>query len=97
MENRICEKYKSYLKEIDAEEAELVWERKSVVFRDFWKNKILNNKRPSLTDAEIDEIVLILDKNAKGSTKDTIAVARVMIPQGVWKRWEKPRQGCASR
>jgi hypothetical protein len=92
MEGGICEKYKSYLKEIDVEEVESVWEGKSIVFRDFWKNKILNNKRPSLTDAETDEIVLILDKNAKGSTKDTIAVARVMIPQGVWRRLFKEIQ-----
>jgi hypothetical protein len=92
MENTIYEKYKSYLNEIDAEEIESAWEKKGITFRGFWKNKILNDKYPSLTDAEIDEIVLILDKNAKGSTKDTLAVARVMIPQGVWRRLFKEIQ-----
>mgnify|MGYP000414990890 CR=1 FL=1 len=92
MEKTIYEKYKSFLNEIDAEEIESAWDKKGIIFREFWKSKILNNKYPSLTDAEIDEIVLILDKNAKGSTKDTIAVARVMIPQGVWRRLFKEIQ-----
>ncbi len=41
---------------------------------------------PELNDEEIDDIVRILDKNAKGNTKVDIAVARAMIPQGAWRR-----------
>ena len=48
MENTIYEKYKSYLNEIDAEEIESAWEKKGITFRGFWKNKILNDKYPSL-------------------------------------------------
>lgn len=92
MENDIYQKFKIFLNEIDVEEIESLWEKKMIAFRDFWENKILNDNYPPLTDSEIDEIVLILDKNAKGSTKDTVAVARVMIPQGVWRRLFKEIQ-----
>ena len=37
-------------------------------------------------DAEIDEIVRILDRHGKGNTTSSEAVARVMVPQGAWRR-----------
>ncbi len=39
-----------------------------------------------IEDPEIDEIVRILDRNGKGNTKDSEAVARAMIAQGAWRR-----------
>lgn len=92
MENELDLKFKSFLNEIDVEEIESIWERQSAHFKDFWKNKILNDRYSPLSDSEIDEIVLILDKKAKGSTKDTVAVGSVMIPQGVWRRLFKEIQ-----
>jgi len=92
MENEIYSKFKDYLNEIDTEEISLIWEKQSNYFKNFWKNKILNVSSEPLSDSEIDEIVLILDVHAKGSTKDTIAVARTMIPQGVWRRLFKEIQ-----
>ena len=85
-------KFKNFLNEIEAEKIELTWERQSSIFQNFWKDKILNEDYPPIADSEIDEIVLILDKNAKGSTKETIAVAKAMIPQGVWRRLFKEIQ-----
>ena len=92
MDNELYQKFENYLKEIDVKKIESTWEYQSKIFKDFWKEKILNLSYPPLTDAEIDQVVLILDKNAKGSTKNTIAVARVMIPQGVWRRLFKEIQ-----
>lgn len=82
----MLQKFKAYIEEVDSEQINSTWIQLSNKFKDFWKNKIMDENYPTLSDAEIDEIVLILDKNAKGSTKDTPAVARAMIPQGVWRR-----------
>lgn len=87
MENQeLNQKFQNFLNEIDIEKIESVWTNQSKQFRDFWKEKIMNAENTELTDSEIDEIVLILDKNAKGSTPETLAVAKAMIPQGVWRR-----------
>lgn len=91
MENQLSKALNDYLKEIDIEKFDSIWKKQSSFFRDFWKTKIMD-KYPPLTDAEIDEVVLIFDKNAKGSTKDTIAIARIMISQGVWRRLFKEIQ-----
>jgi hypothetical protein len=88
----LLKKFNEYTKEIDIESITTTWEQQSEFFKNFWNNKILHSDYPPLTDTEIDEVVLILDKNAKGSTKSTIAVARVMIPQGVWRRLFKEIQ-----
>ena len=90
MDNELQQKFQNYLKEINAEEIESIWERQSKAFRDFWKYKILIDNYPALTD--IDEVVLFLDKNAKGSTRNSVAVAKAMIPQGVWRRLFKEIQ-----
>ena len=92
MEVEISIALKEFINETDLDRVDSVWEHQSKTFRSFWEKKILNSKYPELTDTEIDEIILILDKNAKGSTKDTIAVARVMIAQGVWRRLFKEIQ-----
>ena len=55
-------------------------------FRNFWTDRIMNRPDGELDDPEIDEIVRILDRNGKGNTKDSEAVARAMIAQGAWRR-----------
>jgi hypothetical protein len=63
-----------------------IWASQSETFRNFWDHKIANGIPESLTDNDIDVIVRILDRNGKGNTKDTEAVARAMIAQGAWRR-----------
>ena len=92
METELYSKFKRFQEEIDSEKINSIWKRQSDVFREFWKEKIMDQSAQPITDSEIDEVVLILDKNAKGSNKDTVAVARVMIPQGVWRRLFKEIQ-----
>ncbi|MHA1856216.1 MAG: hypothetical protein ACTSYY_09215, partial [Promethearchaeota archaeon] len=70
MINDLQKKFEKYLEKIDSEKIRNVWSEQSRKFRSFWKNKIMNDSYLSLSDSEIDEIVLILDKKAKGSTKD---------------------------
>ena len=92
MDNELHLKFKRFLEERDYNKFDSIWEKQSARFREFWKEKIMDDGASDLTDSEIDEIVLILDKNAKGSNKDTVAVAKIMIPQGVWRRLFKEIQ-----
>jgi len=71
--------FQDFIRNYDKEKSKLIWAEKSKQFRDFWNNRILNK-------AEIDQIVRILDRNAKGNTKNDEVVARCLIPQGVWRR-----------
>lgn len=88
----LLKQFNEYATESEVDRIATAWERHSDFFKNFWTNKIMHSDYPPLTDSEIDEVVLILDKNAKGSTQNTIAVARVMIPQGVWRRLFKEIQ-----
>jgi integrase len=63
-----------------------IWTAQSHTFRTFWTDRIMNGPEGELDDPEIDEIVRILDRHGKGNTKESEAVARVMIPQGTWRR-----------
>lgn len=77
--------YDAFSASLDANKIS-IWEQKSCEFRDFWDNKLANDGINEITEQEIDEIVKILDRNGKGNTKNSIAVARVMVPQGAWRR-----------
>ncbi len=92
MSNELQNTFKSYIESNDTEDLGNIWLKQSKKFIGFWQKKIMDDSYPSISDSEIDEIVLILDKKAKGSTKDTHAVANVMIPQGVWRRLFKEIQ-----
>ena len=68
MDNELKDKFETYLNEINIEKITSVWKKQSEYFRDFWNTRIMNEKSEPLSDSEIDEIVLILDIHAKGST-----------------------------
>jgi hypothetical protein len=78
--------YQAFINNYDKEKSKLIWIEKSKQFRDFWNNRILNNTENNLNEAEVDQIIRILDKKAKGNTKNDQAVANCMTPQGVWRR-----------
>jgi hypothetical protein len=81
--------YNEFLSTYNAEETDSIWKNHSSKFQEFWNNKIINPDHIDLTDGEIDEIVRILDQNAKGNKKGNEHVAKVMIPQGAWRRMFK--------
>ncbi|GAA4324084.1 hypothetical protein GCM10023144_05370 [Pigmentiphaga soli] len=76
----------SFRSRYDAQEKDQVWQRLSHKMRIFWQERILSGTPGPLGEAECDEIIRILDRNGKGNTKNDEAVARVMVPQGAWRR-----------
>jgi hypothetical protein len=78
--------FKEFLLGYDPEAKDLLWQQQSNAFRTFWTSKVMGPGFDDLLDSEIDEIVRILDRNGKGNTKSSEAVARVMVPQGAWRR-----------
>lgn len=87
MENeKISQFFNEFIKSYDKEKTLVVWNEKSKQFRDFWNGCILNEEKKLLNESEVDQIIRILDRKAKGNTKNDVAVANVMIPQGVWRR-----------
>jgi hypothetical protein len=70
----------------DAQGQDKIWAGQSAAFRDFWVNRVMASGDEPIGDDDCDLIIRILDRNAKGNTKDTQAVARAMVPQGAWRR-----------
>ena len=58
-----------------------VWLKQSEIFRDFWKKKILDSKY-RITDKDVEEIIRILDTNARGNVKAS-AVASLYLRQNM--------------
>ena len=48
--------------------------------------KVLSQGTGPIPDDECDVVIRILDRNGKGNTKGSEAVARAMVPQGVWRK-----------
>lgn len=78
--------FSQFVKQYNPIEKDRIWASHSDRFRRFWKERVLAGPSGDLPEAEIDEIVRILDRNAKGNTKDSEAVAKAMIAQGAWRR-----------
>src|SRR4051812_38942481 len=75
-----------FLPTYDAKAKDLLWQKQSAAFRNFWSNRIMAATAPKLSDEECDVIVRILDRNGKGNTKECEAVAKAMVAQGAWRR-----------
>lgn len=84
--NNIKQYFDQFIKDYDENSKNEIWESHNQKFIGFWNSRILNAKSHELADQEIDEVVRILDKNGKGNRKTDEAIAKVMIPQGVWRR-----------
>lgn len=70
----------------DAEAKDRIWANQSQQFREFWEKRVLAANTDAIPDDECDRIIRILDRNGKGNTKDSEAVAKAMVPQGAWRR-----------
>jgi len=84
--SEILKLYDDFSSEFDIDGEDKIWEDKSKKFRDFWKDKILNNNVKELNPSEVDEIIRILDKNGKGNKPGDHAVAKCMIRQDIWRK-----------
>jgi len=83
---RLQQIFSAFLAGYDAEIKDGIWAKQSQQFRDFWANKVLSREKGELNDAEIDQTIKILDKNGRGNTRESEAVAKAMIAQGAWRR-----------
>ncbi len=75
-----------FLATYDAEGLDQIWKELSQRFHKFWNERVLSNEPGLISDSDCDEIIRILDRNGKGNTKNSEAVARAMVPQGAWRR-----------
>lgn len=78
--------FDNFIDSYDEKSIERIWIEHSRKFREFWNNRIMSNNNKELNDQEIDDIVKILDRNGKGNKKGAESVAKIMIPQGAWRR-----------
>lgn len=85
----ILKLFNEFLKTYDENRLTEIWHEHSKTFISFWNTKIMDSNVRNIAEAEVDEIVKIFDKHAKGNTKQDEAVAKVMITQGVWRRMFK--------
>ncbi len=85
----ILNQYKTFLTTYEPIVMDALWREKSNEFKHFWQEKILNKAVEEIADSEIDEIVRILDRNARGNTASDEAVAKAMVTMGTWRRMFK--------
>ncbi len=75
-----------FLSKYDSKEMDCLWSKQSRQVQDFLNKRVMSDAKSPISDEECDEIIKILDRNGKGNTKGSQAVARAMIPQGAWRR-----------
>jgi hypothetical protein len=63
-----------------------IWRDQSSRFRDFWAMRVMGPIGGLIPDDDCDEYIAILDRNGKGNRKGSEAVAKVMVPQGAWRK-----------
>ncbi len=85
----ILKLFSEFFKNYDEGHLTEIWREHSKTFFSFWNTKIMDSEVKDITEAEVDEIIKIFDRHAKGNTKKDEAVAKVMIAQGVWRRMFK--------
>jgi hypothetical protein len=87
MDNQqVVSRFREFQTRYPEEEKDAIWKKLSSQFREFWSDRILNQASAEPGEAEIDQVVRILDVHAKGNTSRDEAVARVMTTQAVWRR-----------
>ena len=59
-----------FIRTYDATGKDLIWQQQSNQFRQFWDNRILAEDSEPLTDNECDAVIRILDRNARGNTRN---------------------------
>ena len=84
--HNFSELYQDFLAEYDSQAMDNTWLALSQQFKQFWNERILSADAAPISDSDCDDIVRILDRNGKGNTKNSEAVAKAMVPQGAWRR-----------
>lgn len=75
-----------FLSVYDAKAKDEIWRNLSTIVRDFWNTRVMASDSAPISDQDCDRVIMILDRNGKGNSPQTEAIARVMVPQGAWRR-----------
>lgn len=79
-------RFNQFISQYNPAQKDAIWAAQSGLVRDFLRGRVMANDTNVISDEECDKIIRILDRNGKGNTRDSLAVARAMIPQGAWRR-----------
>ena len=83
---QVLQSFQDFLKGYNPAERDEIWSQHTHTFKTFWNTKILNDGVKELGDFEVDNIIRLIDRHARGNTVRDEAIAKIMIPQGVWRR-----------
>lgn len=75
-----------FVQSYDSVAKDKIWQKQSADFRQFWSERVLAPGKQTVSDDDCDAIIRILDLNGKGNKKGSEVVARVMVPQNVWRK-----------
>lgn len=76
-----------FLEIYDSAAKDAIWQQHSAAFRRFWSERVLSEDNGTIPDEACDTIIRILDRQGKGNTKESEAVAGgMMMPQNVWRK-----------
>jgi len=75
-----------FVQSYDAAAMDKIWQKQSADFRRFWSERVLAPGKETISDDDCDAIIRILDSSGKGNTKGCQVVAKVMVPQNVWRK-----------
>lgn len=76
----------AFLSGYDQAHADKVWNAQSAQFREFWTERVMSPGTDPIADHDCDQVIRILDRNGKGNSRGSEAVAKAMVPQGAWRR-----------
>lgn len=76
-----------FLGQYDVSAKSKYWQEQRKLFYDFWENKVKNNGYKELLRSDTDEVINIIDDNARGhNSSDREAIAKAGIYQNHWEK-----------
>ena len=75
-----------FVQSYDSVAKDNIWQKQSADFRRFWSERVLAPGNETISDDDCDTVIRILDYSGKGKTKGSEVVAKVMVPQNVWRK-----------
>ncbi len=76
-----------FLEVYDSAAKDAIWQQHSAAFRRFWSEQVISEENGIIPDEACDAIIRILDRQGKGNTKESEAVAGgMMMPQNAWRK-----------
>lgn len=75
-----------FVQSYDSVAKDKIWQKQSADFRRFWSERVLAPGKETISDDDCDAIIRILDFSGKGKPKGSEVVAKVMVPQNVWRK-----------